>query len=215
MPYTLSSAKVRDSQTFLTADAPTWYQRRHVAAKPKENAVARLKARISARLDADKDKPRNYRKTQAGLAAALKISKGSLNEALNGNASKRGLLFHLDGIAAYFGVPPSLLVHANDTSLIELQQGEWRLVQHWRRLPPEAQESVLLLFDYFAGLLPEEKEQRRLYQLWRRLTRLEQENFEKTLRDQLRGRPSRRGQDTGSAAPESSDGTPGATGTRE
>jgi transcriptional regulator with XRE-family HTH domain len=154
--------------------------------KQPENAVERLKRRISERIDAEKDRPQGYRKTQQGLADAIGISKQTLSELLGGPQATRGLLAHLDKIAKYFGVPPSLLVHRNDTALMELQTIEYRLLQHWRSFPIDVQDRVIELFDYFAGLLPEEKEERRIWQRWRRLSAPAREKMEQILQDALK-----------------------------
>ena len=178
------------------------------AQKIKGNAVDRLKRRIEARIDADKDKPRALRKSQQGLAKEIGIKKSTLSELISGASSQRGLLAHLDKIAHYFGVPPSLLVHANDTSLIELERNEWRVLQHWRTFPDNVQESILELFDYFAGLLPEEKEHRRILTKWAKLTADERAHLEQVLNDVWRERRFRRARGSGGAGPPSSDETP-------
>lgn len=140
-----------------------------VAKRHTETAVVRLKRRIAERLDADRDRPRPFRRTQQGLAERIGITKSTLNELLNGESSNRGLLAHLDKIADYFGVPPSLLIHRNDTALMEVSADEFRLLRHWRTFPPEIQAHVAGAFDYVAGLLPEEQAERRIWQRWRRL----------------------------------------------
>lgn len=155
-------------------------------AKHTENASQRLLRRISDRLDADRDKPRGYRRSQSGLAAKLGISKGALSDLLHGPATSRGLMAHLDKIAEYFGVPPSLLVHKNDTALMELEQGEYRILLHWRNFPVDVQEQIASMFDYFAGLLPEEKEERRIWQRWRRLSPPNRARLEAMLEDTLK-----------------------------
>lgn len=183
--------------------------------KPKETAVDRLKRRISDRIDADKDKPRQYRRSQTGLADKIGINKATLNELLNGPSSHRGLLAHLDKIADYFGVPASLLVHRNDTAMMELQQGEYRILQHWRTFPPDVQDRIEDLFTYFAGLLPEEKEQRRIWVQWSRLDPKDRTRIEDQMRIALQARrlertrpaatdqPPAAGEATGSTAPPS------------
>lgn len=157
-----------------------------VAKKSAETAVDRLKRRVAERIDADRDRPPGYRKTQADLAAAIGIAKGTLNELLNGASSTRGLLAYLDRIADYFGVPPSLLVHRNDTALMEIHPSEHRLLTHWRTFPPDVQETVMSMFDYFSGLLPEEKEERRIWQKWRRLSPKDREHMERQLTELTR-----------------------------
>lgn len=134
-----------------------------------KNAVDRLKDRIAERIDADRDRPRGIRYSQSGLAKRLGINRSTLNELINGPSSQRGLLTHLDTIADYFGVPPSLLVHANDTASMELTREEYRVVAHWRTLPPEVRASAMGVLDYLSGLLPEEREERSIWLRWRRL----------------------------------------------
>lgn len=184
-------------------------------AKSPETAVQRLKRRISERLDIDRDRPRQYRKSQRGLAAAIGVSEQTLSELLSGPASSRGLLAHLDKIGAYFGVPPSLLVHRNDTALMEVQQEEYRLLTHWRAFPVDVQEQVMALFDYFAGLLPEEKEQRRW---WTKIARIKSANdrarAERTIDEILRAQRTQRASDADPVARESFDATASAIRTR-
>lgn len=146
----------------------TCYRQRDFVAK-QENAAQRLLRRIGERLDADRDKPRAYRKTQRGLAKALGVADSSLSELLD-STSKRGALAHLDKIAEYFNVPPSLLVHGNDTDLMELKPNEYRLIEHYREFPPDVQETISAMFDYFSDLLPEEKAQRSIWTRWRFLS---------------------------------------------
>lgn len=155
-------------------------------AKPSENAAERLIRRISDRLDADRDKPRTHRRTQRGLAERLNISEGALSEMLSGPARTRGLMAHLDKIAEYFGVPPSLLVHRNDTALMEMTTEEYRVITHWRSFPVDVQEQMASMFDYFAGILPEEKEERRIWQRWRRLSPANRARMEAMLADTLK-----------------------------
>lgn len=157
-------------------------------AKTLDNAVERLRRRISDRLDADSDKPRAFRRTQRGLAEKIGISDQTLSELLHGPASQRGLLAHLDKIGEYFGVPPSLLVHKNDTALIELRPNEYRLVQHWRNMPEDVQRTVMDAFDYFVGLLPEEREARKIWRMWRALGSRDRVELEEMLREAYRTR---------------------------
>lgn len=174
-----------------------------------DSAVVRLKRRITDRLDADRDRPRPYRRTQQGLAEKIGISKATLNELLNGPSSNRGLLAHLDKIADYFGVPPSLLIHRNDTALMELTADEYRVIKHWRTFPPDVQEQVASAFDYFAGLLPEEKAERKIWQRWRRLSPAARARLEDALETAYRAeRTSRRATTGSAAAPESTVGNP-------
>lgn len=184
-------------------------------AKSTETAVQRLKRRISERLDIDRDRPRQYRKSQRGLAAAIGVSEQTLSEMLSGPASSRGLLAHLDKIGTYFGVPPSLLVHRNDTALMEVQQNEYRLLTHWRTFPPDVQERMMAMFDYFAGLLPEEKEQRRW---WVKFSRIKKPSdrlyIEQAIDDVLRAQSIERGGDAPPAGKASDDATASAIRTR-
>lgn len=156
--------------------------------RPQETPVDRLKRRITDRIDADRDKPRGYRRTQVGLAEKMGISKATLNELLNGPSAQRGLLARLDLIADYFGITPSLLVHRNDTSLIELRADEYRLITHWRNMPADVQQTVMDAFDYFVGLLPEEREARRIWRMWRALGSRDRAELEELLREAYRTR---------------------------
>lgn len=186
-----------------------------VAKRHSETAVDRLKRRIADRIDAEKDRPRGMKRTQMGLAEHLGITKATLNEALNGPSAQRGLLKHLDGIGSYFGVPPSILVHRNDTALVEVQQEEYRLLAHWRRFPPSVQERLMEMFDYFAGLLPEEQEGRRW---WSKIQRIRKPSdrldIEQAIDDVLNAQ--RTGQDDSAtiAGKASSDATASAIRTR-
>lgn len=187
--------------------APCYVTELPVATKRAENAVDRLKKRIAHRLDEEKDRPKGYRKTQQELAKKLGIEKSTFNELLNGPSSTRGLLAHLDIIADYFGVPPSLLVHRNDTAIIEIFQDEYRLLTHWRALPVDVQEQVMAMFDYFAGLLPEEKAQRRFWQMYRRLDGRDRQTIENQMRDTLLARRLERKSRSAPAAQPSADET--------
>jgi transcriptional regulator with XRE-family HTH domain len=174
--------------------------------KPSENAVVRLKRRIADRLDADRDRPRPLRRTQQGLADKIGIAKGTLNELLNGPSSNRGLLAHLDKIADYFGVPPSLLIHRNDTALMEMTADEYRIIRHWRTFPADVQEQIASAFDYFAGLLPEEKAERKIWQRWRRLSPHSRARLENALETAYRAELTAKRATRGSAAaPETTD----------
>lgn len=185
----------------------------HVAQKkPHDTAVDRLKLRMMARFEAEKDKPRDLRRSQSDLAEKLGISRSTLNEALSGDSARRGLLHHLDTIADYFNVTPSLLVHRNDTNLIELRGDEYRFVSHLRQMPPAVREQLLLLLDFFAGLLPEEREHRRIWMQLRALRPERRAVVLKTLDDQMADqRRTRQGKDTGPAAQGSAEQTPRAS----
>jgi transcriptional regulator with XRE-family HTH domain len=122
----------------------------------------RVRLRTKELFDRERHKPRAYqRRTQKGLAGKLGIEPGTLSNALNGRDSHAIRLKHVDVIAEYFGVPPALLVMLPSNTLHELAPDEVRLIAHWRDFPLDVQERVMAMFDYFAGLLPEEKEQRR------------------------------------------------------
>jgi transcriptional regulator with XRE-family HTH domain len=136
---------------------------------PRPDPVTRLKARISAALDATRDRPLPLRKTQVGLADACNITKQTLNEQLNGPNAQRGLLVHLDQIAEYLETTPTALVQQGDTALVELAGDEQRLIKHWRHLSLTTRIAVMDLLAYFDGLLPEEREERRWWQEIRRI----------------------------------------------
>jgi transcriptional regulator with XRE-family HTH domain len=132
-----------------------------VRKRSAETALDRLVRRIDDRIQADRHRPRGIRYTQSGLAEHIGIKKSSLSELLHGETAKRGALARLDDIADYFNLPPSLLIHKNDTAQIEVTPQEYRLLAHYRRHPASVRERIMELFDYFAGLLPEEQEARR------------------------------------------------------
>ena len=137
-----------------------------------KTAGDRLRARIRARLEDERDKPRLLRRTQQGLAKAMGISPGSLSELLDSNPKaprERGLLENLDTVAKYLGMPPSFFVHRDDTSVVELQNDEPRLITYWRQLPAYIQQGLMDTLTYVAGLLPEEREQRRWWVKIRRI----------------------------------------------
>lgn len=167
-------------------------------------AVERVQARIRERLGSS-TRPR---KTQAELAQRLKISEPSLTELLNGKASRRGLLHHLDAIADYLGVPPSTLVVRSPAAIAELQAGEGRLLAHYRALPREIQGEILSVFEHFATLLPEEREARYWWSRIRRLKRSEDRAMlDRTLDDMLHGRHTDPANTDGTAAPGSTAAT--------
>lgn len=151
-------------------------------AKLGENAIQRILRRISTQFDAHRDRPRGYRKDQHGLATHLGIADSTMSEMLDTAAKvRRGLLFRLDEIADYLNVPPSLLVHRNDTNTMELRPDEHRLVTLFRELPTDLQEQVLDVFGYFAGLLPEEQRDRERLKKWRRLSPKNQQRVDRIL----------------------------------
>lgn len=183
--------------------------------KAPENAVARLKRRITDRIDADKERPREFRRTQVGLAEKIGITKQTLNELLNGPSSKRGLLAHLDAIAEYFGVPPSLMIHKNDTAMMELEPEEYRVLAHWRRFPPSVKDRLMEMFDYFAGLRPEEREARRWWQQIQQIRRPKDRlAIQQAIDEALSAQRSRQDEGEMPAARESFDATESAIKTR-
>ena len=154
--------------------------------KGHESPVTRLHRRIAERLDADREKPRAFRKTITGLAKHCGIAKSTLSEQLSGPGARRGLLFHLDKIGEYLDhTPASQLVHRFDTAQMELTSEEFRLVAHWRSWPIDVQHRVMVLFEFFAGLLPEEQEQRRFWFKWRRLKASDRREIEASIDELL------------------------------
>ena len=134
-----------------------------MAKRREPNAVERLKDRIKDRIDADKHRPAGLRWTFVGLANHIGITKGSLSDMLNGKNAQQGALARLDRIADYFGQTPTALIQRHDTAVIEVQPNEFRLLAYWRRFPTSVQARIMEMFDYFAGLPPEEQEARRLW----------------------------------------------------
>jgi transcriptional regulator with XRE-family HTH domain len=135
----------------------------------QRTAAQRVQARVRERLGSKSDR----RRTQKELAGKLGIAEPSLSELLNGKASERGLLHHLDTIAEYLGVPPSLLVAKAQSPVVELRKHEPKLLAHFRMLPNPLQMQVLAVFEHFAGLLPEEREARYWWSKIRRVKRSE------------------------------------------
>jgi transcriptional regulator with XRE-family HTH domain len=130
----------------------------------------RVRLRTKELFDRERNKPRVYqRRTQASLAKLLGIEPGTLSNALNGRDKHAIRLKHVDIIAEYFGVQPAALVQRSGNNLVELAPVEVRLLTHWRDFPTDIQTQIMTMFDYFAGLLPEEKEQRRW---WIKVSRL-------------------------------------------
>lgn len=119
--------------------------------------------RIQDRIDADRHRPGGLRRTQAGLAEYIGVTKATLNEWLNGESATRGALPRLDKIAEYFDIPPTVLIAKQDNVLLEIQPSEFRLLAFWRRFPLSVQTRILEMFDFFAGLPPEEQEGLRLW----------------------------------------------------
>lgn len=183
--------------------------------QPQPTAVDRLRDRINARIDADRHRPRDYRYSQRALADFIGVSKSTLNEMLNGGKARQGALARLDKIADYFGIPPSLLIHRNDTAMMEVAPQEYRLLSHWRRMPASVKERVLEMFDYFAGLDPEEQEAR---QLWHRFQAIRnsqvRRDIEQTIEDALRAQRAGLIEDETPAGPETFDATASAIRTR-
>lgn len=150
---------------------------------PSRTAVDRLKEQIAERIDADRARPREFRFSQRRLADHIGITKQTLNELLNGPSSRRGLLTHLDKIADYFGVTPTTLVQAGVLALHELTIEERRLVEHWRTLPFTVRDSAMGVMDYLSGLLPEEREERSIWQRWRQLGSRDRARLDRMLTD--------------------------------
>ena len=152
----------------------------------RETAVERLQNRISYRLDAERDKPARFRKNQQRLAEKLKVTKQTLSEMLHGPAAKQGLLARLDEIADYLEVPPSFLIHRNDSSLIEVSAEEAKLLKYWRTWTLDVRGQVLSMIEFLAGLLPEEIEDRMYMRNVKRLTTAHRTLHDESLQRLLR-----------------------------
>jgi transcriptional regulator with XRE-family HTH domain len=169
-------------------------------------AYDRAKARISDHLDRERGKPLNLRKKASDLAFRLGITRGTLSGMLSDEqkAPERGLLHHLDKIADFLDITPSDLVRRQDTPLVELSALEWRIIQHVRQFPPSVREQIVLFYDYFGGLLPEEREQNQWWVKLRRLSAERRQAVERTLDEQFAAQMrSQLGRGTGPAAPAS------------
>lgn len=168
-----------------------------------KNAIERVRARVLARLDGKDSGPRSFRRTQVQLARELGIKKSSIHELLHGRPSEkkkaeRGLLYHLDAIAKFLGVPVSALVHRGDTPLVELGRREHRMLAVYRRLDPEVQNLVVALSEHITGLLPEERQARRWWNKIRRIRNARDVDYvAKTIDDVLRAQHTRRAEGAG------------------
>lgn len=152
----------------------------------RPDAAQRLVENILRVLDRTKDAPRQYRKLQKGIADATGIKPATVSETLKRRNNTTFRLVHLDKIADYLGVTPSDLIRHAHSALWELTPEETRLVRHYREWPTDVQDRVMALFDFFAGMLPEEKEQRRLWTKWRRLKPQDRAYVERAIDDVLR-----------------------------
>lgn len=178
----------------------------------QENAAERLTRRVIDLLERERQKPRTLRRTATRLADALGIERSTLSQTLSGRHNSAFRLIHLDKIAEFFGVPPSTLIQYDHSSMTELTPAETRILRHWRTWPPDIQESLLPVYDYFAGLLPEEKEQRRWWQKINRIKRQSDRDYvERTVDDVIRAQRNERGGDTARVAQASSGQTAPAT----
>jgi transcriptional regulator with XRE-family HTH domain len=176
----------------------------------------RVRLRTKELFDRERQRPKAYqRRTQRGLAAKLGIEPGTLSNALNGRDSHAIRLKHVDVIADYFGIPAATLVTQVGNALQEVTPAEGRLLAHWRDFPLDIQERVMAMFDYFAGLLPEEKEQRRW---WIKISRIRKPTdrlyIEQAIDDVLRAQRIERGGDAPPAGKASFDARASAIRTR-
>lgn len=169
-----------------------------------KSALQRARARIKGRL-------LDLHKKDKDLAEALKVNKASVSAMLNPNpkdpSPERGLLHRLDDIAKFLDVPPSFFFIKREHSVIELHGDEPKLIAHWRRLPKSVQRDVLDMFAFVAGLLPEEREERELWLLVRRLRARKRAEMIQLARDLLRKQQTGEETYTETAAPASSPDT--------
>jgi hypothetical protein len=137
----------------------------------QKTADDRVRERIRLRLQELRRHHPFGGKNQEGLAKILEVKPSSISEMLKLKATRkeRGLLTHLDDIAKYLDVPPSFFVVKNEKAVVELQDEEPQLIAHWRRLPKGIQRQVMDVLTFVAGLLPEEREQRRWWVKIRRI----------------------------------------------
>lgn len=176
----------------------------------------RVRLRTKELFNRERAKPRSSRRrTQTALAKLLGIKPGTLSNALGGRDQHAIRLKHVDVIADYFEVPPSVLVTRPGNAFHELTPDEMRLMAHWRDFPLDIQERVMAMFDYFAGLLPEEKEQRRWWVKISRIRKQSDRNYiEQTIDSVLRAQRIEQGGDAPPAGKESFDATESAIRTR-
>jgi len=163
-------------------------------AKSRDSAVDRLKRRIAAKIDSDRDRPRDVRLSQKGLADRLGVTKGTLSEMLSGPSAQRGLLAHLDNISDYLGLPVAELVAPYNSRLAELRPEEQRLLAVWRSWPSDVRSRLLSVLEFFGELSPDQIEQRNWLHDLRRINDGQRAALRKTLDVMLKERAaSRRG----------------------
>jgi transcriptional regulator with XRE-family HTH domain len=147
------------------------------------------------------------------LADALDIDHGEVSKKLRerkpGEPDERNRDFtmrQIDAVAEFLRVPPALLIQNDTSTLQELTDEELRLVKHWREWPPDIQELVLPLLDYFTGQTPMEREQRRMWMRYRRLNVRDRAYVERSIDDLWSQQKRERAARTAPAAPRSSGG---------
>jgi hypothetical protein len=174
----------------------------------EKTAAERVRGRIKARL-------LHMNKDQEWLASALRISAPSVSEMLSPpkrrKRPERGLLHRLDDIAKALDMPPSYFIVKNERAVVELHGDEHKLIAHWRRLPKGVHRQVMDLFTFVAGLLPEEREERELWLMIRRLGSADRSGMVQLARDILQKRRTGAGTYTEPAGQASSPATEPAT----
>lgn len=166
-------------------------------------AHERIQARLRKLIDQEREKPANLRKNQVRLAEELRVAKSTINEMLE-SAPQQGLLYHLDRIATFYRTTPAELVRGDNSPYMELTPLEARIIAHIRQFPTSVQEQILSLYDYFGGLLPEEKQRAEWWLKLRRLSAERRQAVERTLDAQYAAQiQSQREKGSGPAAPAS------------
>jgi len=126
-----------------------------VTSSARPSAAVRIQARLVALVE---------RAIKTGALPSQKVfgdlvglRKSGVTRLLKGAGTSLGPLARLDAIAEALGTSPAALVRHEGSTLDELSPDEERLLSHWRRLPLDAREAVLRLFDFYTGLEPDER----------------------------------------------------------
>lgn len=149
------------------------------------NAGQRLKRNVKRLIDEHRGQ-KGEKRTIAGLAAALDQKANGISTILKRSDVPHFKLRDLDTIAAYFGVPPAALIKEDGNAIFELTPTEMAVIRHWRALPRDVQMRLIEVLNYFAGVSPAEKQLRKFFGKYRRLSRADQAYLDRTMDSLLR-----------------------------
>lgn len=130
-----------------------------------DDAAQRLVDNINAILDREKSKPRQFRKKQKDIAALLGVTPATISQTLKRRDGSTFRLVYLDALADLLGTTPTDLLKRPESTVWELTADEARWVRYYRMWTKDVRATILGLLTYFAGLLPEEREQFRFWSL--------------------------------------------------